>query len=93
MAFAWFQKAALQGHTSAQIMTGSMLAAGRGTSKNLAAAYLWTFAATLKGDDRGAAELRVLERQLTSDEIEEAKVRAQSLLGAHVAASQVALSH
>lgn len=92
-AFVWFQKAALQGHTSAQIMTGSMLGAGRGTSKNLAAAYLWTFAATLRGDDRGAAELRVLERQLTSGEIEEAKVRAHSLLGAHVAASQVALSH
>jgi uncharacterized protein len=93
MAFAWFQKAALQGHTSAQITTGSMLAAGRGTSKDLAAAYLWIFAATLQGDDRGAPELRVLERQLTGEEIEQAKVRVLSLLRAQVPSGQVALSH
>ena len=93
MAFAWFQKAALQGHVSAQIMTGSMLAAGRGASQNLAAAYLWIFAATLQGDGRGAPQLRVLEGQLPGEEIAQAKVRAQSLLGARGAASQVALSH
>ena len=92
-AFAWFQKAALKGHTRAQIMTGSMLAAGRGTSKDLATAYLWIFAATLQGDDQGEPELRILERQLTSQQIDQAKVHAQSLVGARGAVSQVALSH
>lgn len=79
-AFAWFQKAALQGHTKAQIMTGSMLAAGRGTEKDLAGAYFWIFAASLQGDAGSAPMLRVLERELMTAQIEEAKLRARSFL-------------
>ncbi|HEY6946256.1 MAG TPA: hypothetical protein VI431_14045, partial [Candidatus Acidoferrum sp.] len=59
-----------------------MLAAGRGTPKDLPAAYFWIFAAELQGEDRREATLRVLETQLTSAEVEEAKVRAQSLIAA-----------
>jgi TPR repeat protein len=76
-AFAWFQKAALQGHTGAQIMIGSMLAAGRGGSRDLVAAYFWIFTASLDGDDRAAPMLQVLDRQLSSEQIEQAKSRAQ----------------
>jgi len=90
-AFAWFQKAAVQGHSRARIMIGSMLAAGRGTPKDLAVAYLWIFAATLQGDDGGAATLRALESQLTSAEIQEAKLKAQLLKPAPTA--DVALLH
>jgi TPR repeat protein len=57
-----------------------MLAAGRGTSKDLAGAYYWIFAAALQGDTRGAVLLRTLDHQLTAEEIEEAKARAQLLL-------------
>jgi len=92
-ALAWFQKAALQGHATAQIMTGSMLAAGRGTSKDLTEAYLWIFAATLQGDDRGAKTLRALERQLTSEQIEQAKALARSFSSGHGAGSDVARLH
>jgi len=80
VAFALFQKAAIQGHTKAQIMTGSMLAAGRGTPKDLAGAYPWLFAAALQGDDGGTATLRRLEHELSRAEIEEAKLRARSLV-------------
>lgn len=79
-AFAWFQKAALQGHTGGQIMIGSMLAAGRGTSKDLVGAYFWVFAALLGGDDRATPVLQVLDQQLTGEQIEQAKSRAQLLL-------------
>jgi len=92
-AFVWFQKAALQGHTGAQIMAGSMLAAGRGTSKDLVGAYFWVFKAVLQGDDRGAVTLRALERQLTSEQIEQAKAHAKSFSGAHEAGSSVVLLH
>lgn len=81
VAFAWLQKAALQGHAGAQIMAGSMLAAGRGVGKDLPGAYFWIYTAKLQGDDRGAARLRILERQLTGAEIEQAKARAQLLVG------------
>ena len=81
MAFEWFQKAALQGHAGAQVMAGSMLADGRGAPKDLAAACFWLFAAKLQGDDRVAATLQVLEKQLTLQEIEQAKARAQLLVG------------
>ena len=91
VAFAWFQRAAVQGHSHARIMIGSMLAAGRGTPKDLAAAYLWIFAATLQGDNQGVATLRVLESQLTSAEIQEAKLKAQLLKPAPTA--DVALLH
>jgi TPR repeat protein len=70
----------LQGHSGGRIMIGTMLAAGRGTSKDLAGAYFWIFTAVLQGDDRGTATLRALERQLTAPEIEEAKERGRLLV-------------
>lgn len=76
-AFAWFQRAALQGHTGGQIMTGSMLAAGRGKPKDLVAAYFWLLTASLGGDERAAPLLPGLEGQLTPEQIEQAKSRAE----------------
>jgi uncharacterized protein len=78
-AFAWFQKAAQQGHTGARIMLGSMYAEGRGTEKNPQSAYEWISAATLQGDSRGAATLKVLEHQLTLEQLAQSRMRAQLL--------------
>jgi TPR repeat protein len=79
MAFAWFQKAALQGHTGARVMLGSMYAEGRGTEKDLPSAYMWISAAALEGDHRGSTTLRVLEQQLTPEQLAQSRMRAQSL--------------
>src|SRR5882672_8523787 len=76
----WFQKAAAQGHAGARIMLGSMFAAGRGTAKDLPAAYLWTSAAALQGDTRGNVLLLSMERQLTPAQLAQAKLRVRSLV-------------
>jgi len=79
-AFGWFQKAAVQGHSRAQAMMGFMYAAGRGTPKDLEAAYAWIAAAHSEGvvlqDSPSLAEI---ERQLSPDAIQRAKVRARLL--------------
>jgi len=80
-AFAWFQKAALAGHAEARIMLGSMYAAGRGTPRDPATAYMWLALAALQGDSRANAKLDEVKTQLTTEELVEATVRAQSLAG------------
>ena len=75
----WFQKAALQGHSGARIMLGSMLAAGRGTKKDLQSAYFWLSAASLQGDPRGDATLRSLKQQLAPEQLEQAMKQARSV--------------
>ena len=49
-AFAWFQKAAAEGHTLAEHNLGNALAAGRGVAADPAAAVAWWLKAALKGD-------------------------------------------
>ena len=90
---AWFQKAALQGHTTARIMLGSMYALGRDTPKDLQSAYLWISAATFEGDTRGRATLLSLETQLTPEQLTEAKLRARSLALRAAPSPNVALLH
>ena len=60
-------------------MLGSMLAAGRGTKKDLQSAYFWLSAASLQGDPRGDATLRSLEQKLAPEQLEEAMKQARSL--------------
>ncbi len=79
MAFKWFQKAAVQGHIGARVILGTMFAQGRGTEMDLPSAYMWLSAAALQGDSRGSATLRGLERQLTSEQLAQSRLRAQSL--------------
>jgi len=85
--------AALQGHTSARIMLGSMYALGRGTPKDVQSAYLWISAAALQGDTRGNATLLSLEPQLTSAQLAEARLRARSLGLSSAPSPDVALLH
>jgi TPR repeat protein len=62
-------------------MLGSMYAAGRGTPRDPAAAYMWLALAALQGDSRGNAKLDQVRSQLTTEELMEATVRARSLAG------------
>jgi len=78
-AFAWFQKAAAQGHTGARIKLGYMYAEGRGTKKDAEAAYSWISAAALAGDPRGRELLHSLESTLSVEQIARARQRAEGL--------------
>lgn len=60
-------------------MLGFMFADGRGTEKDLPTAYIWLAAAEIQGDHRGSSKLHSLEQQLTSEQLAQAKLRAQSL--------------
>jgi TPR repeat protein len=78
-AFAWFQKAAQQGHTGACIMLSFMYTEGLGAEKDLQSAFEWLSAATLQGDTRGTATLQALEHELTPEQLDQSKMRAQLL--------------
>jgi uncharacterized protein len=78
-ALSWFQKAAAQGHTGARIKLGYLQAEGRGTPKDLEAAYSWITAAAMAGDPRGNDLLDSLEKDLTAEQIARARQRASSL--------------
>jgi TPR repeat protein len=78
-AFGWFQKAARQGHTGARIMLGFMYTEGLGAEKDLQSAFEWLSAATLQGDTRGTATLQALEHELTPQQLDQSKMRAQLL--------------
>jgi TPR repeat protein len=77
-AFRWFQQAAMQGYARARVMLGSMYATGRGTRKDLAEAYMWLIASGMQTDLQCAAVLRLIEPQLSSAQITDAKRRATS---------------
>ena len=74
-------------------MLGSMYAAGRGTAKDLPAAYIWISAAALQGDTRGNATLHPLERQLTPAQLAQAKLRVRSLVSSSGVSRDVASLH
>ena len=77
-AFTWFQKAAAQGHTGAQIKLGYMYAQGRSTAKDLSSAYAWLYAATAAGDPRGKELLHSVEKTLSKEQAEAALQRSQA---------------
>ena len=76
VAFQWFEKAALQGHSAARVMLGSMYAAGRGHRKDLEAGYAWVLSANLEGNPQARAYAAWLERQLSPAQLERARMRA-----------------
>lgn len=78
-AFRLFEQAAEQGHARARVMLGSMYAIGRGTRKNLVAAYMWLVASEMENDPRCADQLRMIEKELSPQQVAEARERAKSL--------------
>src|SRR5215471_1130028 len=77
-AFTWFQKAAVQGHTGACIKLGFLHMTGRGVAKDLETAYVWISVASLAGDQRGQEYMSHLERQLSPEQLAEARERAEA---------------
>jgi len=79
-AFAWFLKAASQGHSGAQAVVGFWYAQGIGTNKDLISACAWLLAARQQGDEEGVETLQAIEAQLNMSQRIESKKRTQSLV-------------
>ncbi len=78
----WLQKAAEQGELTAQVALAEMYAEGRGTAKDLFAAYTWYLVsertASDTRDEISAAQQRIAQ-SLTPEQIVEAKRAAERL--------------
>jgi TPR repeat protein len=79
LALRWFQKAAQQGQTGAQIKLGYMYMTGRGVPKSMETAYAWILAAAESGDHRGDEYLPAVKAQLTAEQLTHAAGRAEEL--------------
>ena len=79
LALTWFKKAAAHGNTGARIKLGYMYANGRAIPKDPETAYTWILAASMAGDQRGQEFLRLLEPQLSAEQLAHARKRAADL--------------
>ena len=74
----WYQKAALQGHTQAQIKLGVLCANGKGTAQNLDMAYTWFKIASSESEgDLTTQLIETLEVTMTPVQINEADRKAK----------------
>jgi uncharacterized protein len=92
-AFYWFQKSAQQGYTAASIKLGFLLMNGLGTHKDLLAAYSSFLSASQTGDHRGDEYLRVLESELSPQQLAQVRGKTTSQFSASSsAAARIAAS-
>ena len=79
----WYRKAAELGHHEAQSWLGTCYANGEGVEKDYSAAYMWLHIASENGIDKAKSNLAVVEAQMTSDQITEARRRADDFNRQH----------
>jgi TPR repeat protein len=80
-AAAWFRKAAEQGLPQAQQQLGSMLKEGKGIPVDKFEACVWLLLSFEAGNQSAAEDLKRLETDLTSQQIEQAKSRVREFQG------------
>lgn len=68
----WYRKAAEQGNEGAQCNLGFCYDKGRGIIQNKVKAYAWYALSSKNGDDVGNKNMKILEKELTQSQIEEA---------------------
>ncbi len=68
----WYRKAAEKGNLSAQYNLGGMYSAGYGVGQDLAEAHAWWNIAGAFGDEEAKKALRLIETQMTREQIAEA---------------------
>ncbi|MGL5164756.1 MAG: tetratricopeptide repeat protein [Afipia sp.] len=74
----WSRLAAKQGNTDAQVLLGSLYYKGEGgENDDIARAYMWYDVAATKGNEEAKKELAAISTQLTSQQITEAREKAQ----------------
>ena len=69
----WYRRAAGQGHSSAQFNLALCYATGQGVSKNSVLAYMWWNISSELGNQPAAKSREIVARELTSEQIAEAK--------------------
>jgi localization factor PodJL len=77
-AFRWFRQAAELGVADSQYNLGVLYQQGRGVGASPSEAEFWFLVAARQGDEDAAARAHALEAQLTPQQIEEARARAQA---------------
>ncbi|MGH9601904.1 MAG: tetratricopeptide repeat protein [Terriglobales bacterium] len=75
----WYRSAAEQGLPQAQRRLGQLLKEGRALPQDKQEAYVWLLLSFEAGDAEAAADLRLLDGELGSEQVDEAKVRARKL--------------
>ena len=73
-AFKWYQLAALQGHTNAQINLGVMYSNGQGVAKDYVRAYKWFYISAFDGVKEAIHNRDFIEKKMTPAQIEQAKL-------------------
>jgi TPR repeat protein len=74
----WSRLAAKQGNTDAQVLLGSLYYKGEGKeSDDIEKAYMWYDIAATEGNDEARKELATVSSQLSSQQIAEARAKAQ----------------
>lgn len=68
----WYRKAAEQGIAEAQCNLGLCYDEGRGVIQNKVKAYAWYALSSKNGDDVGNKNMKLLEKELTQTQLEEA---------------------
>ena len=76
----WFDKAASHGEPMGQAALGVAMFLGSGVSEDRVEAYKWTSLAAEQGNERAAEYLPLIERELTEEELAEARKRAEAFV-------------
>lgn len=75
----WYRKAAERGLPQAQRRLGQLLKQGRALPQDKKEAYVWLFLSFEAGDTEAAPDLRQLDGELGSEQVDETKARARKL--------------
>ena len=69
----WYQKAAEQGHASAQLNLGYMYSFGEGVLENYVQAYTWYNISAAKGNKTAQQNKEILRERMTREQIQKAQ--------------------
>jgi TPR repeat protein len=83
MSLFWFRKAAEKNYQSAQNNLGMMYAEGNGAKKDLVEASKWFYLAIANGSESAKVNLEKFEKEMTAEQIAEAKKAATQWLTIH----------
>ena len=78
-ASAWFRKAAEQGLPQAQEQLAKLLRDGQGVAVDKSQAYVWMLVSNDAGNRRVTSDLRALEADLGTNQVEQAKTEAREM--------------
>lgn len=73
----WFRQAAQRGHVQAQHDLGMLYYEGRGVEKDSRWAYYWIKVAALQGDDKAQDSLKIVSRDMSSEDLRQAEGQAE----------------